>query len=70
MKRIVIGMVLGALLALSLATGASARTIGLGDLNQMLYPETLTTSACRTAGSCPAPTCRTGTGSPYLLRGT
>jgi hypothetical protein len=45
MKRIVIGLVLGALMALSLATGASARTTGLGDLNQMLYPETVTTSA-------------------------
>jgi len=45
MKRIVIGLVLGALMALGLATGASARTITLEDLNAMLYPQPATLTA-------------------------
>lgn len=51
MKRILIALVLGSLLALGVASVASAKVIGIGQLNGESYTDTVSTRTVIDAGS-------------------
>ena len=51
MKRILIALVLGSLLALNVASVAAAKVISLGQLNAELYPDAGSTRTVIDAGS-------------------